>query len=82
MTFNEFIWKVAEMRDAQKHYLESRNPRILKVACKLERIIDNQLDVFRKVFDTYSEDDIEIVIKLLVKDKELNDIKDEIADEQ
>lgn len=81
MTFNEFIWKVAEMRDAQKHYLESRNQRVLKVACKLERIIDHQLDVFRKVFDTYSEDGIEIIIKLMVKEKEINEINDELLDD-
>lgn len=81
MTINEFIWTVAEMRNAQKHYFETRNPRVLKAACKLERIIDNQLDVFRKVFDNLSEDDIEFVIKLCVKNIEMNDINDELSDD-
>lgn len=60
MTINEFIWTVAEMRDAQKHYFETRNPRVLKVACKLERMVDKQLDTFRYWFDNYPEDSYEM----------------------
>lgn len=70
MTINEFIWKVAEMRDAQKHYLESRNPRVLKAACKLERIVDNELDFIRNLYDNYLNDDIDIVITFRVKDND------------
>lgn len=81
MTINEFIWKVAEMRDAQKHYLESRNPRVLKAACKLERIVDKQLDVFRIFFDKYSENGIDFVIKMSLNEEELKEINDELADD-
>ena len=68
MTINEFIWKVAEMRDAQKHYFESRDPRVLRAACKLERMIDKELDFLRNLYDTYTDDRIEIEIRFVVKD--------------
>lgn len=71
MTINEFIWKVAEMREAQKHYLESRNPRVLRAACKLERMIDKELDFFRNLYDTYTDDRIEIEIRFVVKDDDV-----------
>ena len=71
MTINEFIWTVAEMRDAQKHYFETRDPRVLRVACKLERMIDKELDFYRNLYDTYTDDRIEIEIRFVVKDDDV-----------
>lgn len=55
MTINEFIWKVAQMREAQKAYFDTHHKGALKAACKLERQIDKQLDAFRYWFDNCPE---------------------------
>lgn len=78
MSIKEFIWKVVEMRDAQKHYFESRNPRVLKVACKLERLVDKQLDVFRTLFEDYSEDDFDIIIRLRLNKERFEELDDDV----
>lgn len=81
MTINEFIWTVAEMRDAQKHYLESRNPRVLKVACKLERMVDKQLDVFRYWYDSYPDFSYEMYDANEAYITELKERLDELEDD-
>lgn len=81
MTINEFIWKVAEMRDAQKHYLESRNSKVLKAACKLERMVDKQLDTFRYWYDNYPEDSYEMYDANEAYINELKERLDELKDD-
>lgn len=47
MTPREFIFKVAQMRQAQKDYFNTRSPQILRAAIRLEREVDNELDYIK-----------------------------------
>lgn len=53
MDINEFIWKVARMRTLQKEYLENKNYNLFRACVRYERLIDRQLDEYRKVYDLY-----------------------------
>lgn len=48
MTAREFIYRVAQMRQAQKDYFNQRSPQVLRAAIRLEREVDNELDVLKR----------------------------------
>ena len=54
MTHEEFFYLVAEMRDAQKRYFQSRDRRVFLACRKLENIIDNEI---ARVKDIISQQD-------------------------
>lgn len=43
MTAEEFFYNVAQMRDAQKRYFQSRDRRVFLACRKLENIIDSEI---------------------------------------
>lgn len=43
MTPEEFFYNVAQMRDAQKRYFQSRDRRVFLACRKLENIIDHEI---------------------------------------
>lgn len=43
MTPEEFFYNVAQMRDAQKRYFETRDRRVFLACRKLENIIDHEI---------------------------------------
>lgn len=43
MNAREFFYKVAEMRDAQQRYFETRDQKLLQVCKALERQIDIEI---------------------------------------
>lgn len=54
MTPEEFFYLVAEMRDAQKRYFQTRDRRVFLACRKLENIIDNEI---ARVKDIISQQD-------------------------
>lgn len=54
MTPEEFFYNVAQMRDAQKRYFQSRDRRVFLACRKLENIIDNEI---ARVKDIISQQD-------------------------
>ena len=56
MTPREFFYTVAEMRACQKAYFSRRDPATLRAACKLERIIDAEIDRVRDIVNRYDLD--------------------------
>lgn len=54
MTPEEFFYNVAQMRDAQKRYFQSRDRRVFLACRKLENIIDNEI---ARVKDIVSQQD-------------------------
>ena len=49
MTAEQFFFKVAEMRGAQKTYFKTREQQDLRVARKLEGDIDREIDRVRGI---------------------------------
>lgn len=47
MDYNDFFWKVAQLRQAQKDYLALRKPEILRAAIRLEHEVDAEIDRVR-----------------------------------
>lgn len=43
MTAEEFFYRVAQMRDAQKRYFQNRDRRVFLACRKLENIIDHEI---------------------------------------
>jgi hypothetical protein len=58
MTAREFIYKVAQMRQAQKDYFNQRSPQILRAAIRLEHEVDKELDTLKSMI---GDDDLEWV---------------------
>jgi len=46
-TYPEFIELVAQVRDLQKRYFKTRDPKILQDCKVLERYLDNLITVFQ-----------------------------------
>lgn len=51
MDSKTFFYAVAEMRSAQKAYLKTRDPRVLRAACKLEKIVDDEIERVRQILN-------------------------------
>lgn len=49
MTPRDFFYTVAQMRSAQKAYLQTRSDRVLRAAIKLESIIDDEIERVREI---------------------------------
>lgn len=55
MTHEEFFYLVAEMRDAQKRYFQSRDRRVFLACRKLENIIDNEIARVKDILSQQEE---------------------------
>lgn len=55
MTHEEFFYLVAEMRDAQKRYFQSRDRRVFLACRKLENIIDNEIARVKDIISQQEE---------------------------
>lgn len=51
MTPREFFYMVAEMRACQKAYYKSRDQLTLRAACKLENMIDKEIERVRLIIN-------------------------------
>ncbi len=49
MTSREFFYLVANMRSAQKAYLQNRSPNVLRAAIRLEKEVDAEIDRVRNL---------------------------------
>lgn len=49
MNPKEFFYTVAEMREAQKAYFKTRDPKVFRAARKLENIIDKEIERVREL---------------------------------
>lgn len=47
MNHRDFFYLVAEMREAQKAYFKTRDPKVFRAARKLENIIDKEIERVR-----------------------------------
>lgn len=52
MTAKEFFYLVAEMRDTQRRYFESRDKATFKAARALENDVDREIRRVKKVLET------------------------------
>lgn len=55
MDSRTFFFQVAEMRSAQKAYFKTRDPHVLRAACKLEKIVDDEIARVREILATRQE---------------------------
>ena len=55
MTPEEFFYNVAQMRDAQKRYFQSRDRRVFLACRKLENIIDNEIARVKDIISQQEE---------------------------
>lgn len=54
MTAEEFFYNVAQMRDAQKRYFQTRDRRVFLACRKLENIIDHEIARVKDILDQES----------------------------
>ena len=55
MTPEEFFYNVAQMRDAQKRYFDTRDRRVFLACRKLENIIDNEIARVKDIISLQEE---------------------------
>ena len=55
MTPEEFFYNVAQMRDAQKRYFQTRDRRVFLACRKLENIIDNEIARVKDIISQQEE---------------------------
>lgn len=55
MTPEEFFYNVAQMRDAQKRYFDSRDRRVFLACRKLENIIDHEIARVKDIISQQEE---------------------------
>ena len=56
MTAKEFFYLVAEMREAQKAYFETRDTKVLRACRALENDVDREIRRVRTIVNAQSED--------------------------
>ena len=55
MTPEEFFFNVAQMRDAQKRYFDTRDRRVFLACRKLENIIDHEIARVKDIISLQEE---------------------------
>ena len=55
MTPEEFFYNVAQMRDAQKRYFDTRDRRVFLACRKLENIIDHEIARVKDIISLQEE---------------------------
>lgn len=57
MNAKEFFYLVAEMREAQKSYFETRDSRVFRACRALENDVDREIRRVREIVNGQSNDD-------------------------
>lgn len=57
MNAREFFYTVAEMRRAQRNYFKTRNPATLRAACRLEKMVDEEIERVKEITERNSQAD-------------------------
>ena len=52
MTAQQFFYLVAQMRAAQKAYIENRSPKVLRAAIMAEKEVDAEIERVRQLLES------------------------------